>query len=277
MGFSSHISGPLAYHERPGRGPALVLLHGIGSEGRSFAALAPRLPADWRLIAWDAPGYGGSAPLAADWPLAADYAQALGGLLDRLGLGAVLLAGHSLGALVAAAFARAHPARVARLLLASPALGHGQARGAPLGAAAQARLDDLARLGPEGFAAARAARLIHAPETAPELVEKVRASMARIRPEGYGPAVRMLASGRLCDDLAALAVPCDVIVGRADAVTPPEAARRAHGALPAALRGSYTEVPGAGHAIYHQAPAAFAAALVALAAEPAAATGERHG
>lgn len=262
--FTARLSEGIDYRERPGPGPALVLSHGIGSNADSFAGLLPRLPADWRIVAWNMPGYGASAPLGQDWPVAADYARALAGLLDRLGLDRVLLAGHSLGTLVGAALAAERPDRVARLLLAAPALGYGTAPGAALDAPVQARIDDLAHLGSAGFARARAARLVFEPEANLGLVAAVEAGMSQIRSPGYNQATRMLASGRLIEDAARLAVPTDVIVGAEDVVTPPANARRLHAVLPAAVRGTLTEVPAVGHALYHQAPAAFAAALAAL-------------
>ena len=70
--FTASSSASIDYRERPGSGPALVLLHGIGSHAESFAGLVPLLPADWRVIAWNAPGYGGSEPFAEEWPVAAD-------------------------------------------------------------------------------------------------------------------------------------------------------------------------------------------------------------
>ncbi|MCD1182927.1 alpha/beta hydrolase, partial [Leptospira sp. Pond_2020] len=60
-------------------------------------------------------------------------------------------------------------------------------------------------------------------------------------------------------------VPTDVIVGAEDVVTPPDSARRAHAALRQPWRGALTLVSGAGHALYQQSPAAFAAALDAFA------------
>lgn len=259
--FTAHTSAGIDYRDRPGAGPALVLLHGIGSNADSFAGLVPLLPADRRVIAWNAPGYGASAPLAKDWPVAADYACALAAFLDRLQLDRVTLAGHSLGTLMGAALAACRPGRVERLILASPALGHGVTPGAPLSAAAQARIDDLARLGPAAFARARAPRLVYRAETSPKLVAAVEAGMSQVRSPGYDQASRMLASGRLLDDAARLAVPTDVIVGEEDVVTPPEGGRRLHAAIPAAFRGGLTEVPAAGHALYNQAPFAFAQAL----------------
>lgn len=264
MTFSPHIANGVEYLDRPGSGPVLVLLHGIGSHAASFAPVLPHLPASWRVIAWNAPGYGGSAPLAEDWPQASGYATVLSGLLDDLDLSSVLLAGHSLGALIASAFAATHRSRVQRLLLAAPALGHGVPRRGALSPAAQARIDDLERLGAAGFAEARAARLVHAPEANPQVVAQVRDAMARVSLPGYGQAARMLASGRLLDDAERIAVPTDVIVGAEDRVTPPEGAARAHAALRPAFRGDLTLVPGAGHALHAQSPAAFAAALAAM-------------
>ena len=171
------------------------------------------------------------------------------------------LLGHSLGALIGGAFAADRPARVARLILASPALGHGVAPGSALSHGAQERIDDLARLGPAGFARARAPRLVFRAEANPKLVAAVEAGMARVRSPGYDQASRMLASGQLLADAARLAVPTDVVVGAEDVVTPAEGARRLHAAIPPGVRGRLLEVPDAGHALYHQTPLAFAAAL----------------
>lgn len=265
-------SGSIEYlRQGPGDGPAVVLLHGIGSHAGSFAPAMERLSPEWRVVAWNAPGYGGSAALDDEWPEARDYAVALEALLDRLGLERVVLGCHSLGCLIGAAFAARSSGRVSRLLLASPALGHGAPRGGALGEAAQARIDDLKRLGAEAFAAARAPRLVWRPDDNPSLVGEVRAAMARVNRRGYAQAARMLASGRLLDDLAGLRLPVDVVVGEQDVVTPPEAARRAHAAVAAPWRGALTMVPGCGHALCQQAPAAFAAALGA----PAQAASER--
>ncbi|SEO98672.1 Pimeloyl-ACP methyl ester carboxylesterase [Salinihabitans flavidus] len=266
--WQTHNASGIEYLERPGSGPVLVLLHGIGSQAASFTPLLAHLPADWRMIAWNAPGYGASGPLAQDWPQAADYARALTGLLDTLGVNRILLAGHSLGALVAASFASTHGGRVARLLLASPALGHGVTPGLALSTAAQTRIDELTQMGADAFARARAARLVHDPDTHPDVVEMVRRAMAQVSLPGYAQAARMLASGRLLDDAERLVVPTDVIVGEEDRVTPPEGAGHAHAALRDAARGRLIRVPGAGHALYQQAPAAFAEALAAL-VEPA--------
>lgn len=254
---------------RPGTGPlpALVLLHGIGSDAATWepmlAALDPRIEA----IAWDAPGYGASTPLVEAEPTPADYAARLDAVLDALALQRVVLAGHSLGALFAAAFAAARPGRVAALALLSPALGYHVPRGEPLPPAVQARIDDLGRLGPAEFAAQRSARLVHRPEAKPEAFAGVRRAMAAVHPAGYAQAVRALAAGNLLADAAHIAAPALVAVGAEDVVTPPANARAAFAALRQGRR--LAEVPEVGHALPQEAPATAAALLTDLVATAA--------
>jgi pimeloyl-ACP methyl ester carboxylesterase len=251
-----HLDGPLGWREWPGEGPVAVCLHGIGSRASSWARLAEHLPG-WRILAWEAPGYGPSAPLPMAAPTAQDYASVLDTFMDARGLERVHLVGHSLGTLIGAAFARAFPERVETLTLASCAQGGGLVPGAALSPAHQARIDDLARLGPKAFAAARAPRLLH---HSPALLAEVESAMASVTLPGYAQAVRMLAGGDLAAACAYLRIPAAVIVGAEDGVTPPEQSRRAHAALPDP--GPFHLVPGCGHALPLQAPQALAALIL---------------
>ena len=79
----------------------------------------------YRLIAWDAPGYGESEFLPLAEPRPADYAQALHEFLDRLLLKDVVLVANSLGCLMASAYAAARPERVRSMVLLGPAAGYG--------------------------------------------------------------------------------------------------------------------------------------------------------
>jgi pimeloyl-ACP methyl ester carboxylesterase len=255
--FSDHVAGGFGWRERPGPGPVLLALHGIGSQPSAFDALAGHLDG-WHLIAWETPGYGASNPLVLDWPQAGDYAQALADFTARRGLRRFHLVGHSLGTLIGAAFALAHPDRVQGLVLVSCAQGGGVGPGANLPPAQAARLDDLAREGAAEFARKRAPRLVFQPEQNPDLVAAVTNGMARVKLPGYAQAVRMLASGDLARDCADLQVPTAIVVGAKDIITPPDQSCRAHAALPAPCRGVLVQVPGAGHALPQQAPAALA-------------------
>lgn len=262
MSVSRTSAGGIVFTERHGgAGTTLVLLHGIGSNASAWEPVIAHLPDNRRIIAWNAPGYGGSKRLSHEWPVAADYASALQTLLDELKIERAILVGHSLGALMAASFAADRSGRVAALMLASPASGQGATPGGALPAKAAARIDDLASLGVETFAATRSANLIHEPELNPQAVASVRRQMEALEPQGYGQAVRMLASGRLADDAKRLDVSTFVVLGDADTVTPPAGIRAIFDTIPEKVRRTYAEIPGAGHALAAQAPQAFADAI----------------
>lgn len=251
-------AGSVSYREaaaaRDNAALPLVLLHGIGSGAASWVQQFDALGGTRRVLAWDAPGYGTSTPLASASPVATDYARALADWLDTLGIGRCMLAGHSLGAIVAGAFAAAHPERVAGLLLISPAGGYGAADASVRAEKRDARLAMLAELGPQGLAQKRSANMLspHADETARAWV---RWNMARIVPHGYEQATHLLANADLAADLARCAgkVQTIVAVGAQDTITPPEVCERLAQIAHAPLH----VVPRAGHAGYIEQPQAY--------------------
>ena len=132
--------------------------------------------------------------------------------------------------------------------LPTPALGHRTDPKAPLPPPAQDRLDDLAALGPAGFAAKRAPRLLSAMAT-PAEIARAREAMAEMHPGGYRQAVAMLAQGDLLADAGAVAVPTLVLSGAEDSVTPPAGSRALAAAiaerpLPRDRRRGPPELPG---------------------------------
>lgn len=104
-----------------GEGPPLLLLHGLGGSGRYWAGIAPQLAQRHLLIAPDLPGFGRSDKPAVDY--SRDFhVEAVTSLLEAVGAGDQLdMAGHSMGAILAALFALREPDRVVSLaLVASP-------------------------------------------------------------------------------------------------------------------------------------------------------------
>ncbi|WP_305045093.1 alpha/beta fold hydrolase [Geoalkalibacter sp.] len=104
----------LAYREA-GEGPALLLLHGWAQSSAVFAEVMPELARDFRVLAPDLRGHGGSA-LGERYALE-DYAADVLEMLDLLGLGSLALGGWSLGGQVALRLAQSAPQRIRRLLL----------------------------------------------------------------------------------------------------------------------------------------------------------------
>ncbi|HMJ34267.1 MAG TPA: alpha/beta fold hydrolase [Baekduia sp.] len=96
----------------------VVALHGITASHLAWASVARELTATTAacLLAPDLRGRGGSAQLPGPYGIDAHVADLLA-VLDFLRVGPVVLAGHSMGAYVAARFAAEHPERVSGLVL----------------------------------------------------------------------------------------------------------------------------------------------------------------
>lgn len=103
---------------RAGRGPALLLLHGLGCDHRTWLPVLGELSRHFTVIAPDLLGHGRSAKPRADYSVAG-YANGVRDLLTVLGVDQVTVVGHSLGGGVALQFAYQFPERVARLCLVS--------------------------------------------------------------------------------------------------------------------------------------------------------------
>ena len=253
------VDGITVSYRTCGRGPVVVLLHGIGSGAASWLDCALRLEPHAQVIAWNAPGYGRSTPLSQIHPTAQDYALRLERLLEALNIGSCVLVGHSLGAMMAAAYAALDTGRVARLLLLSPAQGYGsetkRARGEQI---AIERLHALTSLGVEGMAMRGPERMLssRAGEAARDWV---RWNMRWLDPAGYTQAVHMLCG----DDIhryppsATSGATSAVYCGSEDVVTTPQDSRT----LATAFGLPFDLIDAAGHACYIEQADAVAAVI----------------
>jgi pimeloyl-ACP methyl ester carboxylesterase len=101
-----------------GRGPAILLIHGIGDCSDTWREVIPGLARDHTVIAPDLLGHGRSDKPRGDYSVAA-YANAMRDLISVLGTDRVTVVGHSLGGGVAMQFAYQYPERCERLVLVS--------------------------------------------------------------------------------------------------------------------------------------------------------------
>ena len=103
-----------------GRGPAILFVHGLsGCWPNWLEQLAP-FSATNRVIAVDLPGFGHSPGHAGEISMEG-YAELLDGLLGELGVEQATVLGNSMGGLITAELAAAHPERVEAIVLISPA------------------------------------------------------------------------------------------------------------------------------------------------------------
>jgi pimeloyl-ACP methyl ester carboxylesterase len=113
----------LSFHD-VGEGPVVVMLHGSGPGVTGWANFGNNLPVlsqHLRCIVLDQPGFGGSSrPETYDRNYLRISADALGGLIDGLGLEQVALLGNSMGGDVAVRYTLDNPKRVTKLMLMGP-------------------------------------------------------------------------------------------------------------------------------------------------------------
>jgi pimeloyl-ACP methyl ester carboxylesterase len=97
-------------------GPLLIAVHGITASAVSIQPLADRLAGDFRIVAPDLRGRGGSAALPGPYGMKA-HAGDIVAILDHLGEARAVVLGESMGGYVAVQLAVSYPERVDRLVL----------------------------------------------------------------------------------------------------------------------------------------------------------------
>ena len=237
----------------------MLLLHGIGSNSRSFLPQLVGLSDRFDLAAWDAPGYGASDDPPGEYTLD-DFATAAEALLGCLGWDQAHVLGHSFGGVVAQRLYHRNPRLVRSLILSDTNPGSGALPEPERSERVRRRLEDLATRTPRQMAELRGPRLL-APGAPPELVASVIEVMAEIRSAGYASAAVALGTADLRADLPRIGVPTLVIHGALDTVIPPRVAEDLAGQIPGAR---LVLVENAGHASNQQAPDAYNAAVRAF-------------
>ncbi|SNQ45438.1 conserved hypothetical protein [Frankia canadensis] len=251
---------------RAGRGPALLLIHGIGDNARTWAPVLSQLARHHTVIAPDLLGHGESDKPRGDYSIGG-YACGMRDLLTVLGIDRVTVVGHSLGGGVAMQFAYQFPERCERLVLVStggvgpdvhPALRAAALPGAGM-VLSLVRVPAVRIAGRAGMRALRLAQADLARDGADILgvcgslgAPTARAAFLRtLRSviDAHGQSITMLDRCYLAEGMPSL-----IVWGGRDAVIPVEHAWTAHAAMP----GSRLEIfPDAGHFPHHSDPARF--------------------
>jgi pimeloyl-ACP methyl ester carboxylesterase len=237
---------------RAGAGPPLVLLHGAPGDSRLWHPQLDGLADGFTVIAWDAPGHGGSSDPPESWRLP-DYADCLAGMVEALGLERPHVLGLSFGGALALELFGRHPRLPASLVLASAYAGWAGSLPADV---VEERLQRVLRdseRDPEPVAREFATTLFD-DNTPPELVEEVVAIMTEFHPVGWRTVSRGLAESDLRDLLPRVDVPTLLLYADADKRSPLSVAR----GLQAGLGGAkLVVIPGVGHMTNLEAPDTF--------------------
>ena len=196
-----------------GDGPALVFLHGVGSDKRVWAAQIAHFSAHYRAIALDYPGYGESDLPAA--PLGRpEIAATLWAALAALGVTHPHLVGLSMGGVIALEMRRQSADDIASLTLADTFAWHPQAD-----MLVKRSHDAIATMSMRAFAEARVAGLLGPAATTASRAAVI-AQMGDIDPRTYHWSTLAVWTPDYRPDLAAITQPTLVLVGEHDHVTP---------------------------------------------------------
>ena len=199
---SVEVGGLRVAFRRAGEGPALVLLHGGLGDSREWRRQLEGLAEEFTVVAWDAPGCGGSSDPPATFRLP-DYADCLAGFIHALGLGRPHVGGLSWGGGLALELYRRHPRLPRSLVLASAYAGW------------------AGSLPPEQWVRGYLPGLFT--DSAPaEVVEEALAMMLDVRPAGMRPMLHAFAEADLRDVLPRIQVPTLLLYGDADRRSPLE-------------------------------------------------------
>ena len=238
MPFAS-INGTQLFYESHGAGPAIVFAHGRGGNHLSWWQQVAAFQANHRCITFDQRGWGLSEG-PAEPPDPATVTADLVDLLDHLGIQRAVLVAQSMGGVSSLGAALQHPERVAGLVLADTTGGVGDESVTSLLEDVHPPENPLRRALSDSFI-----------EGEPALTFLF-GSIGRINPEMPVSVVSGLfrnPDGPQAVDLAGMATPTLLVVGREDKIFPVNVIEAVHRLIP----GSRLEVvPGAAHSTHFE-------------------------
>ena len=250
------VGGLRIAYDRAGAGPPLVLIHGgVGDGVATWRRQFEGLCGEFTVVAWDAPGAGGSSDPPESFGMAG-YADCLAGFVNRLGLERPHVAGLSFGGMLALEFHRRHPAIPRTLTLVSAYAGWGGSLPADV---AEQRLQQLLALAdlPPGEFVGTLLPTMFSEAAAREDVDEFGASMLAFHPAGLRAMARACAED-LRGALPGINVPTLLVYGDQDVRAPLTIAEDLQAAIPGS---TLVVLPDTGHVCNIEAPEAFNGAV----------------
>lgn len=260
MAYFSNNGSDL-YYSTMGDGPPVMLIAGFSSDSASWAPVTETLARHYKLILLDNRGTGRSQEFKT--PLSFDhYTEDCIGLLDHLGLRSASFIGHSMGGMISLKTAAVAPDRVDKLILAASAP-------ATL-ARSRSVIEHVVALRESGVRDEQWLRSLFHWLFGPDFFEDPRAVDAGIAMSMRYPYRQTVQNMRAqCDALSAIDLSdtlCQVnaetlfLLAEHDLLFPPE---KVMGSIPQTQPQLQSKIlPGAGHSLHWDQPAAFSEAVI---------------
>jgi pimeloyl-ACP methyl ester carboxylesterase len=250
------VNGNDLYYETHGYGPAVVFAHGAGGNHLSWWQQIPAVSKRFRCITFDHRAFGRSRDGEGEAKLGRRmFHEDLRELLDQLGIDECRIVAQSMGGRTAVGFSLRNPGRCKAMVLAGTTGG---------------AVDDEIRELQDAHRETETGRLtLMQRSVSPQLKERAAhldflyRSIGRLnppRPKDFLapiPGYRGSSAGRLAD----ADFPVLFLVGRYDAITPPDIIERCHRAVAGS---QYVVIEDSGHSSYFEQPHAFNAAVMSF-------------
>jgi 3-oxoadipate enol-lactonase len=234
----------------------LVFLHGIGGAARAWRSQIAAFSDRYRAMAWDMPGYGGSAPLAS--ASIATLADALQDFLQAIGGLRPVLVGHSIGGMIVQQWLTKYPRDAAAVVLAQTSPAFGKAEGDWQKQFIEARLGPLDRGETMTSLAPMLVKELIGDDPDPAGMDVARDCMGSVPEASYRAMMLALLGFDQRKALGNIGVPTLVLSGSKDKNAPAPMMAKMATYIPAV---TYVELEGAGHLANLERPKAFDAAL----------------
>lgn len=239
----------------PGAIP-LIFLHGIGGAARSWRRQLATFGDHFRAIAWDMPGYGGSAPLAS--VSIAALADALQQFIEQLGAAKPILVSHSIGGMIVQKWLVQFPKLARAVVLAQTSPAFGKADGDWQKSFIAARLGPLDRGETMKSLAPTLVKELVGGDPDPNGMELARECMGSVPEASYRAMMLALIGFDQRSTLGDISVPTLLLSGSKDNNAPAPMMAKTATYIPGA---EYVELAGVGHLANLERPAAFDEAL----------------
>jgi len=236
--------------------PPLVFLHGIGGAARAWRGQLDFFVGRYRVVAWDMPGYGGSAPLST--VSIAALADAFRDFLRQIDASKPILVGHSIGGMIVQQLLAKDSSIARAVVLAQTSPAFGKADGDWQKEFIAARLGPLDRGETMISLAPMLVRELVGDDPDPAGIDLARECMAAVPASTYRATMLALLGFDQRGALKNIAVPTLVLSGSKDKNAPAPMMAKMASYIPSA---SYVELEGAGHLVNLERPAIFNAAL----------------
>lgn len=239
--------------------PPLMLLNAIGTDMSLWERALPQLLSTFRVLRMDTRGHGASDASGGDYSLKMLAEDAMA-VMDAAGIGKAIVAGVSLGGMIAMELALSAPERLEALALIctsaqiDPAIWHERIARIRVGGMSVIAEAVMQRFFSPAFARSH-----------PEIVAGVNDHLIAMLPQGYLGAAAAIRDMQLTDRLTRISTPALVIAGTRDISTP----YQSHGAaIVTTIKNARGLQLDCAHAAPLEAPGAVAAALREFVAEP---------